>query len=157
MKIKEITNEELDALVKEGCDVVCALIVQNKYTPISPVQKVPWSELMRTSKLERRKIIKRQKEEEKVKERLRGLDIKRAYQLWYSKALVVVRQLLPFRTEDFESFYRFPAKRSDITVLNYRVADLMLGIGLPNECHWRICYSLIKAQCDILESAKAQT
>lgn len=38
---------------------------------------------------------------------------------------------------------------------NYRVADLLRGFGLPNACHWKCCYSLIKAQCDILESVQA--
>lgn len=89
-------------------------------------------------------------------ERLYCIDITRAYQLWYTKAFVVVCQFLPWRADDFRSLYEFPSKnRSELTAFNYRVADLLRGFGLPNGVSWGICYSLIKAQCDILESVKA--
>ena len=89
-------------------------------------------------------------------ERLYCIDITRAYQLWYTKAFVVVCQFLPWRADDFRSLYEFPSKnRSELTAFNYRVADLLRGFGLPNGVNWKICYSLIKAQCDILESVKA--
>ena len=38
-QIKEITGEELDALVKEGRDILHAIIVQDKYTPRSTAEE----------------------------------------------------------------------------------------------------------------------
>ena len=49
MKIKEITNEELDALVKEGHDIVHAIIAQDKYTP-----KLTGEEEVRMATIQRR-------------------------------------------------------------------------------------------------------
>lgn len=140
MNVKKITHEELADLVKEGRDIVCAIDVQHP----NPYKAIPRS----------------YKEMPKVKppeemERLRGIDIKRDYQLWYSKALTIMCNFLPLRFEEFKSFYEFPKSRSELRVFNYRVADHMRGIGLPDGSNWRICLSLIEAQCNILESAQA--
>lgn len=152
-KIKEITGEELDALVKEGRDILHAIIVQDKYTPRSTAEEEIRKAMAQCRKPIMKKVWKPSEEERK---RLSNIDITRAYQLWYSKAFVVVYQSLPWRADDFRSLYEFPSKnRSELTAFNYRVADLLRGFGLPNGANWGICYSLIKAQCDILESVQA--
>ena len=141
MNVKEITHEELATLVRDGRDIVRAIDVQhlNQNRPTShPFGAKP--------------KVKQTEEEE----RLRGVDIMRAYQLWYSKALAIVHHFLPWRVDDFKSLYEFPVKnRHELTPLNYRVADVLRGFGLRESDLWKRCYWLITAQCDILESAQA--
>ena len=65
-----------------------------------------------------------------------GLDIKQVedipsfsaeYQLWYSEASAVVRQLLPDRLEDFHAYYQAPKNRKEVTLENYRISDFLSG------------------------------
>lgn len=50
------------------------------------------------------------------------------YQVWYSEALVLVKQLMPDRLADFVRFYEKPKTRKDITVDSYRIEDACQGI-----------------------------
>lgn len=50
------------------------------------------------------------------------------YQIWYSEALEVVRQILPSRMGDFVSFYRPESKRKEITFANYTIEDYLQGL-----------------------------
>jgi hypothetical protein len=49
------------------------------------------------------------------------------YQAWYSKALSVVRQLLPDRYAEFQEYYRLD-KRKEISFLTYTISDYLLGL-----------------------------
>ena len=101
---------------------------------------------------------------EKQIESYKSLYVSREYQVWYSTALVVVKQLLPSRVLDFQSFYEYPGRRSEISLSNYRIGDAIRGCSLQKKnewgemielAGWSTCYQLVDAQCNILESAKS--
>lgn len=77
MNVKEISHEELAALVREGHDIVWAITAQN-----------PDAFRSTSHSFEPEANIKRPEEAKN----LCGVDIDRAYQLWYSKALAIVHQ-----------------------------------------------------------------
>ncbi len=52
-----------------------------------------------------------------------------SYQEWYTKALPVVRQLLPERYAEFQELYR-NEKRKEITYLTYTISDYLFGISI---------------------------
>lgn len=55
----------------------------------------------------------------KAKKYLKGLpDFKEKYQAWYSEAQALVKQVLPDRLSDFQSYYEHPRVRKDITFQN---------------------------------------
>jgi hypothetical protein len=56
------------------------------------------------------------------------LNFKDEYQLWYSEALALVRQLLPDRLADFVRHYEKPRGRKDIDFENYRIEDYLQGL-----------------------------
>jgi hypothetical protein len=51
------------------------------------------------------------------------------YQVWYSGALPLVRQLLPDRYSEFQEIYR-PEGRSKLTLENYTISDALNGITI---------------------------
>jgi hypothetical protein len=64
-----------------------------------------------------------------AKEFLRTLpSFKNTYQLWYSEAKVLIRQLLTDRLSDFVSHYEKPKGRKDITYENYKIEDYLQGL-----------------------------
>ena len=66
----------------------------------------------------------------KTKKYLKGLPVFTAdYQSWYSESLVLLKQLLPVRCDDFISLYKKPkSSRKDITSENYVIEDALQGI-----------------------------
>jgi hypothetical protein len=50
------------------------------------------------------------------------------YQVWYSEAMAVIRQVLPDRLEDFKRHYDKPKGRKDITFENYHIEDYLQGL-----------------------------
>lgn len=57
-------------------------------------------------------------------------DFKNAYQAWYSEALVLIKQLLPDRLNDFVRLYEKPKGRKDIGFENYRIEDALQGLRI---------------------------
>lgn len=51
----------------------------------------------------------------------------RQYDSWYSEALVVIKQMLPDRVEDFIKQYK-QEKRKEIDFLTYGISDYLLGV-----------------------------
>jgi len=49
------------------------------------------------------------------------------YQNWYTKALAVIRQLMPERLNEFEALYKIE-KRKDIDYSTYTISDYYLGV-----------------------------
>jgi hypothetical protein len=49
------------------------------------------------------------------------------YQSWYTKALPVVRQLIPERYQEFQEQYKLE-KRKEINYLTYTISDYLLGV-----------------------------
>jgi hypothetical protein len=50
------------------------------------------------------------------------------YQSWYSEALVLIRQILPDRLDDFTRHYEKPKSRKEISFENYRIEDYLQGL-----------------------------
>jgi hypothetical protein len=68
-------------------------------------------------------------DKKKAKEFIKGLpDFKRAYQPWYSEALVLIKQLLPDRSLDFARLYEKPKNRKELGFENYRIEDALQGL-----------------------------
>ena len=66
---------------------------------------------------------------EKTEEFVESLPtFKEVYQSWYSEAIVLVKQLLPDRLEDFVDQYKVPKSRKDINFGNYRIEDYLQGL-----------------------------
>lgn len=51
-----------------------------------------------------------------------------AYQPWYSECLVLIKQLLPDRLNDFVRLYEKPKGRKEIDFENYRIEDALQGL-----------------------------
>ena len=51
------------------------------------------------------------------------------YQDWYTKALAVVRQLMPDRLKEFEELYKIE-KRKTIDYTTYTISDYLLGLSV---------------------------
>lgn len=52
----------------------------------------------------------------------------RVYEVWYTKALYIVKQILPERLEDFIQLYKLD-KRKDINLSTYTISDALNRIG----------------------------
>ena len=52
------------------------------------------------------------------------------YQIWYSEAKALVRQLLPDRLSDFTRHYEKPKPRKDITNENYTIEDYLQEVNI---------------------------
>jgi len=53
------------------------------------------------------------------------------YNNWYSKALQVVKQVLPDRYQEFTDLYQLPKRDiKNITYLNYTISDYLLGLSI---------------------------
>lgn len=55
---------------------------------------------------------------------------KSEYQGWFSKAQAVVKQILPDRLKDFNSFYEYTKIRKEITFENYMIRDALQGLTI---------------------------
>lgn len=86
-----------------------------------------------------------------------------SYQTWYTRALSVVREVLPDRLEEFSQLYK-PDRKSEkqISPLSYGIADFLLGIkvtrgvfGSGQEAfdHTGAVATKLMGQVDILQSA----
>ena len=54
------------------------------------------------------------------------------YEIWYSEAKTLIRQLLPDRLDDFIGHYEKPKGRKDITCESYRISDYLTGLQVTN-------------------------
>jgi hypothetical protein len=53
-----------------------------------------------------------------------------SYQVWYSEAKVVVKQILPDRLSDFVGHYETPNSRKGATYETYRIQDCLQGLNV---------------------------
>jgi hypothetical protein len=56
---------------------------------------------------------------------------KEQYQSWYSESLVLVKQLLPDRLQNFISYYEKPKNRKDLNRGSYVIEDYLQGTIVP--------------------------
>lgn len=117
MTTKEKLKEDVSNLVKEGGNLIFDEIMKDK----------PGTAKTSTSKKPARKSKKGVKEEETKETPKKSLQ--EGYQAWYSKALPVVRQILPERYQEFIEQYKLD-KRKDITFLTYTISDYLIGLTI---------------------------
>ena len=55
-------------------------------------------------------------------------DFNQDYQIWYSEALSVIKQLIPNRENDFIELYKKPKNRKEINFENYSIEDYLQGL-----------------------------
>jgi hypothetical protein len=60
---------------------------------------------------------------------VKGFDLTKEYQGWYSKALSVVSQTLPLRVAEFKELYR-PTNRKTLDADTHGIADAVLGLSV---------------------------
>lgn len=77
------------------------------------------------------------------------------YQTWYSKALPVIRQLLPERYAEFQEQYKVE-KRKELTYLTYAISDYLVGITIASIDPWTAFFTRFHHQITILESATSR-
>lgn len=69
--------------------------------------------------------------EKKIKNVLKSLpNFNSEYQIWYSEAKILIKQLLPDRLSDFVRHYEKPKSRKDISYENYRIEDYLQGLNI---------------------------
>ncbi len=74
-------------------------------------------------------IVEKQIGKEKFAEYLKKLpNFGDEYQTWYSKAQAVVKQILPERIVDFNTYYEYPRVRKEISPENYMIKDALQGL-----------------------------
>ena len=77
------------------------------------------------------KELQKARGKNKAEEYLKVLpDFKSHYQVWYSEAKALVKQILPDRINDFVSYYEYPRVRKDITFQNYMIKDYLQGLRI---------------------------
>jgi hypothetical protein len=105
MATKEQLAAEMDALVKEGWNVL--------------VREVKTQEAKKSPQPKQKKA--------KAEEGEKPFYLANEYQAWYSKALPVVRQLLPDRYAEFQEQYKV-VQRKEISFVTYGIADYLIGL-----------------------------
>lgn len=74
------------------------------------------------------------------------------YEIWFSKALLVVKQFLPDRYNDFYSLYKND-KRKDITWQNYTISDAVQGKATSTHSFYPgMALRKLNQQVDIIET-----
>ena len=110
---------------------------------------------------------KKQLGKEKVEKYLKSLpNFTEKYQAWYSEAQALVKQILPDRLSDFQSYYEHPRVRKDITFQNYMIRDYLQGLQITRGYDERVIadgrsaipefvqqLNIVKAARDKLDSA----
>jgi len=77
------------------------------------------------------------------------------YQMWYSEALALIRQLLPDRMADFAKLYERPkTTRKEITHENYTIEDYLFGLIITFGAGMESAIPRFFQQLGILKSAK---
>lgn len=86
------------------------------------------------------------------------LDFKKYYQSWYSESLVLLKQLLPDRVNDFIKLYEKPKTRKEIDYGNYVIEDylqnLVVSFRGEQKVGPRAAINQYVSQLNILKSIK---
>lgn len=60
--------------------------------------------------------------------------LENSYQRWYSEATSIIRQLMPERLNEFESFYLADPKRKSLDATSYKIQDWLMGFrAMPHQ------------------------
>jgi hypothetical protein len=73
------------------------------------------------------------KDDKKVNEYIKNiLPFNKEYQVWYSESLVLIKQILPDRLNDFVRHYEKPKTRKSIEYGNYVMEDYLQNLTVRN-------------------------
>jgi hypothetical protein len=73
------------------------------------------------------------------------------YNQWYSESLLVIKQIIPDRLDNFVDFYKQPKNRKVINMSNYAIQDFLVGIVVGDGSS---TLAKFHQQLNILESAE---
>jgi hypothetical protein len=80
------------------------------------------------------------------------------YQSWFSRSQALVRQILPDRLGDFNSYYEYPKLRKEISFQNYMIKDCLQGLMITHLGETQVDASAalpeMAQQINIVKSAK---
>ena len=65
--------------------------------------------------------------EKDVQELIKNSSFKDKYNSWYNESLVVIKQLMPERLDDFVAYYKLP-KRKEFDYETYTISDYLIGL-----------------------------
>lgn len=114
--LKDKIREEISDLLKQGVEIYSAEW-KKETGDKTPAKKTA----SKTTK-------KAQPEEAKTEKQ--AISLGQAYQAWYTKALPVVKQILPDRYADFVEQYKLEKRKDDITYLTYTISDYLIGLRI---------------------------
>ncbi|WOF74547.1 hypothetical protein QMT40_002201 [Parvibaculaceae bacterium PLY_AMNH_Bact1] len=106
--------EELDRLISEGGELLNA--IQHECHPTEFMNEVE-------------KTLNKEKAKKFIAELP---SFNEGYQQWYSEAQEVIKQTLPGRLNDFNSYFEYPKTRKEITYQNYMIRDCLQGYRRTN-------------------------
>jgi len=93
---------------------------------------------------------------DEILEKYKPLEFKRNYEIWYTEALQVIKQIIPDRLNDFIILYKND-KRKQTDYSTYTISDALLGIitrrGYEVIADSKAAYPKFQQQIDILLSA----
>lgn len=95
------------------------------------------------------------------KQKAKGTSTILRYQNWYTRALPVVRQLIPERLSEFEEQYRL-GKRKEIAASTYTISDYLMGLRVRDAFgedmfdHHAVFGMKFQQQFAILQSAQTR-
>lgn len=76
-----------------------------------------------------KKNVKQFKESKEYTDFLKSFHtVQASYQRWYSEAMLVIKQLLPDRIDEFKRLYHDEKRSKDITYLTYSISDYLIGL-----------------------------
>jgi hypothetical protein len=104
-------KKDFDRLLKMGVDLEMALLLEGASSEF----------------LEQFKKVHGEKAASKLKSLPK---FKEEYQVWYSEAKTLIKQLLPDRLTDFVRYYEKPKARKEINAETYRIEDCLQGISI---------------------------
>lgn len=102
-------KQDLENLIKKGGSLYIGMLVEHYPDQEEDLKK-------RYKKSEFDEVMKR-------------INFRSNYQNWYSESLELIRQILPSRLEDFQSYYKSDKKRKLIAVDNYKIEDYLEGLN----------------------------
>lgn len=82
-----------------------------------------------------------------------------SYQLWYTEACAVIKQLLPDRLGEFIQLYQGDGKRKNMLQANFNIQDWLRfrePAGMTENNQIALVYSLLLTQVTILESVRVR-
>jgi len=75
------------------------------------------------------------------------------YQYWYTKALPLIKFLVPDRSNEFENCYRLNYSRQSLTPANYTILDYMNGLSLSGANELSLMKVRFHCQLGIIKGA----